>query len=509
MVSSIVRFRPTGPWRFGPDSGGRERVDFIYHSDSLYAAVTSAMLGLGFMEEWLDATARGIQADPEVRFSSLFPFHRDILFVTPPRSLWPPPPSTKIRYKSARFVPLAVVRALVEEQRIDENRWTIDGESQCMIAPGEAPFRIGLRTAAAVDRLNAASTAPHTTACLEFARDAGLWTLAAFATEEARERWEPRVTAAFRLLADSGLGGERSRGWGRSAEPEWRNAPEFWAAPEGEKAYWLLSLYAPAERDGVDWKSGDYATVTRTGRVESAENWGALKNPTLMIIEGSVLVCGDAPRGAIPNVAPDGFPNAVYRAGFAVAIAIPWRAPGTTAAQKPAGAAKAPREDVGAGPITAPERASETPVEAESQRAEQGAMIPPAAESARPKEADRSSVESSAGERAAAMQQREAVVVEAESGTPGEADGTGAVSSAEEHAAPGERKAVTTEPESGAPAEADRTGLESSAREHAPAPQEREAKPEPSAPVEPVDAAVMPGGPEGACRGGGCFRRAA
>ena len=69
----VVKLRPTGPWRIGPDSGARNRVDLIYHSDSLYSAVTSAMPRLGYLEEWLDATARNPQR-PAVRFSSCFPF---------------------------------------------------------------------------------------------------------------------------------------------------------------------------------------------------------------------------------------------------------------------------------------------------------------------------------------------------------------------------------------------------------------------------------------------------
>ena len=54
----VVKLRPSGPWRIGPDSGARNRVDVIYHSDSLYSAVTSAMSRMGRLEEWLDATAR-------------------------------------------------------------------------------------------------------------------------------------------------------------------------------------------------------------------------------------------------------------------------------------------------------------------------------------------------------------------------------------------------------------------------------------------------------------------
>ena len=47
----VVKLRPAGPWRIGPDSGARNRVDFIYHSDSLYSAVTSAMARLGSLDE--------------------------------------------------------------------------------------------------------------------------------------------------------------------------------------------------------------------------------------------------------------------------------------------------------------------------------------------------------------------------------------------------------------------------------------------------------------------------
>jgi hypothetical protein len=45
-----------------------------------------------------------------------------------------------------------------------------------------------------------------------------------------------------------------------------------------------------------------------------------------MVSEGSVLVAGSEPNGAAHNIAPEGFPHPVYRAGFAVAIPIPWRA---------------------------------------------------------------------------------------------------------------------------------------------------------------------------------------
>lgn len=343
-ASFAVRFRPLGPWRFGPDSGARDRVDLIYHSDAVFSAVCSAMSQLGLGEEWLEATARSETA-PAARFSSFYPFQGHTLLVVPPRSIWPPQEAAKIRYKGARFVPLPVVESLLAGKGIDENRWAVDGESECLIPhdAGRGPFRIALRSNASVDRLDAGKVESHATACLEFAQNAGLWTVVQFADAAAQEKWEAPVRSAFLLLADSGFGGERSRGWGRSETPEWQHwtppgmppgtppgmppaAPEA-AEDSPEQAHWLLSLYLPSSDDLVDWKRGSYSTLTRRGRIESRARWGEIKAPTLMVAEGSVLLSAASQlRGEARDTAPAGFPHPVYRAGFAVTVPIPWRA---------------------------------------------------------------------------------------------------------------------------------------------------------------------------------------
>lgn len=218
----VVKLRPSGPWRIGPDSGARNRVDVIYHSDSLFSAVTSAMARLGRLEGWLDATARS--ATPAVCFSSCFPFLDGIGFVVPPRTVWPPASpalmAAHVRWKSARFVPLEVVQAILAGEAMDENRWSVDGPSGCLVPVGKAgPFRTSVRWNAAVDRLTGTSER-HSMACIEFRPGAGLWAVAGFSGEAARDAWQDAVKAAFRLLADTGFGGERSRGWGRSEAPE-------------------------------------------------------------------------------------------------------------------------------------------------------------------------------------------------------------------------------------------------------------------------------------------------
>jgi len=249
-----VKLHPTGPWRIGPDSGARNRVDAIYHSDSLYSAITSAMVRMGSLEEWLDATARATAratasaSAPLVCFSSCFPFVEEIQFVAPPRTVWPPRSpalmSAHVRWKSALFVPLSMVQTILTGKPLDENRWSVDGESGCLM-PGkrQGPFRAGVRWNAAVDRLTGA-TDRHSVGCIEFRPGCGLWTVVAFADDAARDRWQGPVKAAFRWLADSGFGGERSRGWGRAEAPEFvegrlpgmilAQSPDVWPPPVQE-----------------------------------------------------------------------------------------------------------------------------------------------------------------------------------------------------------------------------------------------------------------------------------
>ena len=333
----IVKLRPLGPWRIGPDSGARDRVDTVYHADSLYSAVTGAMLALGQLEEWLDATARN-SGGAAVRFSSCYPFHGDTRFVAPPKPLWPPPATAKVRWKAAKFIPLPLVESLVNGALPEEDRWSVDGASECLVPHGRtAPFRIGLRSSAAVDRLGAADPEPRTrprvassfTPAPDSGRRSGspMKRLKRTLARAARKR-------ALRLLADSGFGGERSRGWGRTEAPEFQDGalPDLILptpsapAPDSEsssQAYWLLSLFTPMADDTIDWQRGSYSLVERGGRVDSPTRSGDVKKLLNMVSEGSVLVASGDLRGSAADVAPDGFPHPVYRAGFALAIPIP------------------------------------------------------------------------------------------------------------------------------------------------------------------------------------------
>lgn len=347
----VIRLRPLGPWRFGPEDGGFDRLDTLYRSDRLFSAVTLAMQRLGWLNDWLAATARASQ--PAVSFSSLFPFQGETLFAVPPSTLWPPPASlvitpspvflAKLRWTIARFVPVPVIDSLLAGQNILADQWLPDPESGCLLRrdrPSSSPFRVVTRSSGPVDRLKNISHHPSSLACVEFESGSGLWTLACFANSEAESVWSDRVQAALRLLADSGFGGRRSAGWGQAQAPEFQRG--LWPTVLFPKAgrtsrssaaalngngdtglYWLLSLYSPASSDQVNWAGGDYHLTVRTGRVESSAGTGTTKKSVRMISEGSVIAAVGPPAGVAVNVAPDGFAHPVFRSGFAVALPLP------------------------------------------------------------------------------------------------------------------------------------------------------------------------------------------
>jgi CRISPR-associated protein Csm4 len=321
MPALLFKLQPLGPWRLGPDSGARDRVERICHSDTLYSAVSHAMGWLGWMDEWFDATARAPVS--AVRLGSLFPWHDDALFAPAPAHLWPPQGTSRLRAGGAKFVPTYLVGWLASGHQLNEDHWDVDGLSECLLrrrGRRHGPFRVALRSFAAVDRVDHGVVLHHQTACLEFSEGAGLWCVA----ECADETWADRLESAMRLLGDSGVGGERSQGWGHFKVASVKRGEltrllfdeRFDPAHSGETGFWLLSLLCPAESDQVDWSRGAFTLVERRGFDTKSIH---------MVREGSVVLAPRAPDGAAPDVARDGAAHPVYRAGFALPVPLPWR----------------------------------------------------------------------------------------------------------------------------------------------------------------------------------------
>jgi CRISPR type III-A-associated RAMP protein Csm4 len=241
---------------------------------------------------------------------------------------------SKIRWKAAKFVPLTLIDSLLTGEAILADQWLPDPESGCLLRrdrPSSSPFRVVGRHGAAVDRLSTNSFETHSAACVEFEPGAGLWSVIRFSDEPAESVWNSRIQAAFRLLADSGFGGGRTRGWGQSQAPEFqrgtwpglllpkvaramanRNGSDN--AGNAASQFWLLSLYSPATGDRNDWSAGNYELTLRAGTGTKALR---------MVAEGSVIAAQNEPSGQAVDIAPEGFAHPVYRSGLALALELP------------------------------------------------------------------------------------------------------------------------------------------------------------------------------------------
>lgn len=322
----LVQLQPITPWRCGAGRPGEPAS--LVPSDSLFGAISDAMRLLGWLPEWLAEGARS------TRLSSLFPMQNEVFYAPFPEALRTYSGLRRVRLESVRFAPLAAIQSLAEK-KFDENRWVLDLASGCLQpvdrAGGGGPYRPLERQRAAVDRFTGVAAAAVSTEGIEFSGNAGAWALFVFAGAEAAEIWTARLKAAFRLLADEGIGGWRGAGWGRSRRPRYKEGElgrlltnAGWKSSESNAAgqWWTLGLFAPAEGDEVAWDGGAYKTLSRAGFASGA----GVKPGLRFVREGSILASASEPAGRISESAIDGLAYPVLRYG--AGLALPWREEG-------------------------------------------------------------------------------------------------------------------------------------------------------------------------------------
>ena len=172
-----------------------------------------------------------------------------------------------------------------------------------------------------VDRANNSSQIYHV-GRTTFAPGCGLWMLADL-TDDGRAFDELML-----YLADSGLGGERSAGYGAfTVEPV--NPPDL---PPSRRASRVMTLsrYNPTEEElagGVLGEGASYELVDVGGWLASPEGPAQRRKRVRMIEAGSILAAPVPITGRIVNVRPEydqpGAPaHPVYRSGIALTVGV-------------------------------------------------------------------------------------------------------------------------------------------------------------------------------------------
>ena len=122
----IVRLRPTGPWRLGPSSGARDRVDRVLHSDTLYSALTIAA---DHSESCRIGLRRPLRRRNQPSALARVSFRR------PDASGACAEARVAACHRSktmagGRFVPLHVIPRLLAYESLKEDRWAVDPVSE-------------------------------------------------------------------------------------------------------------------------------------------------------------------------------------------------------------------------------------------------------------------------------------------------------------------------------------------------------------------------------------------
>lgn len=182
-----------------------------------------------------------------------------------------------------------------------------------------------------VDRLSHSSTIYHA-GRTTFAAGCGLWFGVHWRDRERRIEGSPltyaeAVAQALALLADDGLGGERTAGYGafRLGVPAAVDLPD----PAEGRSTWLLSRYHPAsvgELAGLRDPHAAYQLVKVGGWLRSYDYPAVRRRRLTLLGEGSLVPLPGLVAGDVVDVRPrypqaeSPFPHPVYRYGLALGV---------------------------------------------------------------------------------------------------------------------------------------------------------------------------------------------
>ncbi len=328
---------------------GTEGVHVKIPADTIFSALLATWISLGQdPDHWVSAFPRArdgtlAPADPPFLITSAFPFCKSVLLFPKPSEYELGaglPDDLRKKWKKTQFVSEAVLRSMAKgtelAEIIENSIWrgtqilvTKDEEKE--VPPEEKPIWKEHRIPRVVlDRVSSASNLFHV-GRVDFAENAGLWFGVIWRDPDRTcgdHVFKEAFELALRALSHSGIGGERTYGYG-IFEPELMD--EFsWPDPVPGKPALLLSRYNP--------RPNEIPHVLRDApgyRLEEVRGWTSSphgqfrRRPITMLAEGSVLQAGENVMGQLVDVGPIHvetkqplLPHPVWRYGLAALFSL-------------------------------------------------------------------------------------------------------------------------------------------------------------------------------------------
>jgi CRISPR-associated protein Csm4 len=286
--------------------GGDEEFQGIIHSDTIFSALLNEWVRL-YPKDNMD----DIAVNPPFTISSAFPYDAGEYYLPTPTGSGP---LYMNKLKDQPFLDLYDFLDLAEGR--------VGGllKKDLQNPLDDIAFRL-TAPRVTLDRLSATSNLFDTTGW-RFKDGGGLYFLAIMEKPEIRSKFEFCV----RMLGESGLGGERSVGYGVfdcditgvGRNDDWSKL--FDTSNDEKAAYCTLSLVCPSEEEKRNTLS--YKLIARRGWIFSRSSNVQLKRRECrMFAEGSLF--SKPMPGYVPNVTPDEFTDhQVYRYGLGMMIAM-------------------------------------------------------------------------------------------------------------------------------------------------------------------------------------------
>ncbi len=351
------RFAPWTVFHFGMRGVGIEETEIFCPADTLFSALCLTLRewerdGNQALETWLGGfPPLNGGRQPPLRLSSAFPYAGQVLFF--PKPLLPANVSPRGRQvwakalKKVSYVSQGILQAWLAQEELDAELddafllhggsvWVTQGERQALetfVDPATGEPQMWAKQTVprvTIDRLTSQSSV-YQAGVVRFRDGAGLYILADFAGSDggAAEGERDRLTTLLTVLGHSGLGGERSSGYGQFelVGPEPFRGP---AVGPGD-LFLTLSPYHPTPAEvqaGVLAGAASYTLQTRRGWVGSPEGMGLRRRSVRLLGEGSVLpAVGRESHGDLADVTPldeegqEALVHKVWRYGIAFPLA--------------------------------------------------------------------------------------------------------------------------------------------------------------------------------------------
>ena len=310
------------PLHLGRRGVGLEATETSIPADTLFSAICQTWRTFYGEEGLTDFLAQYERGEPFL-LTSAFPFADGIrCFPKPLIDLNLNADADRKKIKKVRYLSEKRFRQVVNgELRVSDDadlikeKDLINGGQLWVHSDDKCPatvWSIDKRPRVTLDRQSSASEIWHLGG-VKFHEGCGLWFDAQFDTEET----QTHVETLLHVLGDTGIGGERSAGYGlfdlriQSAEPE--------SAQETDR-FVTLSPVCPQDADQLEaliQGTVGYALEERSGWIGSTEGNGLRRQQIWMFGEGSVLSGNGVRVGRLVDLKPDPCPHPVWRYAYA------------------------------------------------------------------------------------------------------------------------------------------------------------------------------------------------